>query len=361
MRIGIDATGFGATKTGTVTYLTEILTVWNNDPSIQDQFLIFVTEKAAHHVEALGLDNRFRLILAPSHRYWRVIWQQTALPLLLYRNRVDAHWGTAFVIPGLYFGPSVVTIHDVTFQLYPVVHEPIKRWYFPLAMKVAVRRAKFVLAVSETTRSDLAFIFPKIKNKLVVTFLAARKLPISNKPKASRPPYVLFLGTLEPRKNLERLVQAWVQIKNKFHTRLLIVGMRGWGRLRVDQASMVNDGIDILGRVDDEELSNLIYGAEFLAYPSIYEGFGLPVIEAMSLGIPVLTSNVGATREIAEGAAYLVNPHSVEEIQEGLASLLSSPELRRKYSELGVRRAMEFSWQSTARKTLDAIHKAVTE
>ena len=399
MKITIDATGLSPYKTGTVTYLVEIVVQWSRDRAIDHEFVIFCTPATRHHFDELGLDGRFELVMAPTKKIAQMGWQQTMLPIYLWRQNVHVHWGPGFVLPFWGGCPMVVTIHDMTFDLFPEVHEPIKRFYFPFMIRRAVRRARRVLAVSESTASDLNRLVPHSKSKTVVTHLAARPLAFVQTPaqgsaqsssvgdgqssparQASNSretnaanevnpsknlhdhPYVLFIGTLEPRKNLERLLKAWKQLPQAVRGkhRLLVVGVKGW---MTDQLQAEGNGTDapgvdsvmFVGHVSDQALQGLLSGACCFVYPSLYEGFGLPVIEAMAAGVPVLTSNVGATKEIAQDAAWLVDPLSVGEIEEGLRQLLTDPDLRQRLSQLGLKRAGEFSWARTAALTLEAL------
>lgn len=366
MRIGIDATGFGPTKTGTVSYLTEILACWNADQQLDHQFFIFVSPKAAHHLHALGLDSRFVLVPAPDNRHGRVLWQQLILPFKIARLQLDVHWGTAFVLPLVCTTPMVVTVHDLTFELFPQHHERIKRIYFPAIIRASVRRATRVLAISAATREDLYKLIAYSRGKTTVTLLAARSLESQNAQPASQEssPYVLFLGTLEPRKNLARLLQAWRSLSpdTRKNWTLRIIGTSGWLMPSFgSEEDFKAYGIEFLGQVDDAELSGQLQQAQLLAYPSLYEGFGLPVIEAMRLGVPVLTSDVGATKEIAADAACLVDPGSVSSIAQGLTSLLQSPTRRQQLAQKGRARAAEFSWQKTAQLTLSSLLKSRPE
>lgn len=365
MRISIDATGLGAAKTGTSVYLAEILAAWNRDRSISHDFVIFATPKAQQHLVALQLDGRFRFVSAPDNRHIRTLWQQTIMAWHVHRIRADVHWGTGFVLPILCWRPMLVTIHDLTFQLFPRVHERIKRYYFPAMIKVAVRKARCVLAVSETTRNDLHRVLPTSRGKTFVTLLAARRLSgprqekiVNQSHRGGR--YILFVGTVEPRKNLERLIAAWRSISpiDRDGARLVIVGATGWMVDSMLSHFKSDDAIDFKGFVSDDELAGLMCGAMAFAYPSIYEGFGLPVLEAMAQGIPVLTSSVGATREIADGAALLVDPLKTQSIRDGLVQLLGNEVMRHELSRKGVERAASFSWERTAKDTLAFIEKA---
>jgi glycosyltransferase involved in cell wall biosynthesis len=364
MRISIDATGLGGSKTGTSVYLTEILSAWNRDQAIDHEFVIFSSPKALQHLVALKLDRRFRFIRAPDNRHVRTLWQQCAMAWHLNKLRVNVHWGAGFVLPLLSTRPMVVTVHDLTFQLFPAAHEWIKRYYFPAMIKAAVNRARYVLAISESTRNDLHRLLPKSRGKTVVTLLAARRL--SSQALAQDhienfdDRYVLFVGTVEPRKNLERLIAAWRSIDplDRGNARLVVVGATGWLVNTMPDRYVTEHAIEFKGFVGDDELGHLVRGAMAFVYPSLYEGFGLPVLEAMAQGIPVLTSNVGATREVADGAALLVDPASPSSIREGLLRLLKDEVLRRQLSQLGLERAATFAWERTAAETLAVIERA---
>jgi glycosyltransferase involved in cell wall biosynthesis len=362
--IGIDATALNAQRTGTVTYVVEIVKRFNLDKTLSASFVVFVTVKNRHHFERLSLDERFTLVQAPTGRIARAIWQQTALIWQLWRRRVSVHWGPTFVLPCYAPCPCVVTVHDMTFDLCPQAHERIKRIYFPFMIRRAVARAHTVLAVSEHTAQDLARLIPKSKAKTRVTLLAASQLAQrSDLPTADLPiiaPFVLTVGTLEPRKNIPRLIAAWQQLEPAVRGahRLLVVGAMGW-LLEDLQASLSDDpSIVFAGHLPDDQLQACLQVASAFAYPSLYEGFGLPVLEAMAAAVPVMTSNVGATLEVAGVAALLVNPTSVDEISHGLARLLSEPELCQALAAAGKARARQFSWEATARQTFLVMEEA---
>lgn len=366
MNISIDASGLGAPKTGTTVYLAQILAHWNQNKSLNHHFTVFVAPKAARHLLELGLDARFTLLAAPNHKLLRVLWQQTLLPLHLKRLGIQVHWGPGFVLPLWCHCPAVVTIHDLTFQLFPAAHEPIKRYYFPFMIRRSVQKASKVLVISRTTMADLERIIPGSSAKAQLTLLAARPLPPANPTAQATQPappttaYVLFVGTLEPRKNLTRLIQAWCSLPPtaRGHTQLLVVGANGWMLDHLQSTRKPSDNVQFMGSLSDETLAHHLRSALFFVYPSLYEGFGLPVLEAMSVGTPVLTSNLGALQEVAGHAAWLVNPHSQASIAQGLARLLQDPQLRASLRTAGLRRAAQFNWANTAHQTWQALQTA---
>lgn len=363
--IAVDATGFGRHKTGTAVYALEILRVWNADKNLTARFHIFISPKTRPYFEELNLDSRFCFHFAPDDRGLRSIWQHLVLPFKVSRLACDVLWGTSFIVPLLALRPCVVTIHDMTFCTLPAVHERMRRWYFGTVVGSSIAKARVILCVSETTRNDVARLYPSAGEKLKVTLLGPRvfsgKILGSLEQGAEKPPYVLAIGTLEPRKNLPRLLRAWHALAPSVRgdTRLYVAGSDGWmmGDLK-EQRSTDDSSVEFLGHVEEGRLWGLLQGALFLAYPSLYEGFGLPVIEAMSLGVPVLTSGVGATAEVAGGSACLVDPMDEDSIAAGLARLLLSGALRERLIVAGRERARSFSWQRTADLTFRALKAA---
>ncbi|MDA8391186.1 MAG: glycosyltransferase family 1 protein [Gammaproteobacteria bacterium] len=362
LHVGIDATGLGRFKTGTAVYTLEILRVWNADKTLDARFELFVSPKTRMFFDELGLDERFTYHFAPNHRGLRSLWQHTVLPFRLRHLHCDVLWGVTFIVPAFAPCPSVVTVHDMTYQTMPAVHERLKRWYLRLAVGWGLRKARTILAISEATRADIERLFPAVASKIQVTLLAARRFPEESRmtPDRSPDPYVLAIGTLEPRKNIHRLLAAWRALDPavRGRARLCIAGCEGWmmGDLG-NTKSQEEAGIEFLGYIEEARLRKLLAGALFLAYPSLYEGFGLPVIEAMSLGVPVLTSAVGATAEVAGDAACLVDPWNTASVQQGLVRLLQDIAWREDLRVRGRLRAGKFSWEATAKETFLAMRR----
>ena len=366
MRISIDASGLGAPKTGTAVYLEEILKSWARNPDFRDHVVIFTTSHGARHLSSTAGCDLFSFQSAPINRVVRLLWQQLMLPFLLKRHGVDVHWGAGFVLPLLSKVPGVVTIFDLTFQILPEVHERAKRLYFPAMIRASVAKAREILTISESAASDLVRLYPRAAGKTHVTLLAPREMRTVAKrttaPTGGECPLrFLFVGTLEPRKNLKRLLEAWqgIPLEVRRNAELVIVGATGWMIEDVIGKSETLEGVSLLGSLSDDDLAKEYAKADVFVYPSLYEGFGLPVVEAMAMGLPVLTSDIGATREVAAEAALLVDPYSVDSIRAGLVELISSAELRERLSSKGPKRAAVFSWDRTAAETLAVLHKAV--
>ncbi|HYH27960.1 MAG TPA: glycosyltransferase family 1 protein [Actinomycetota bacterium] len=295
---------------------------------------------------------------------WWALLGRPLLPLPL--RRLDVlHAPSPSAIPPPAPGQRlVVTVHDLAFLVHPELFPGRWRMLFRSGMRRAVRSAAAFLTVSEHTARDLTRLYKVPPSKIHVTPLAA-SLPTTPSPVedalrrlgVSRP-YVLSVGTIEPRKNLGRLIRAYraAVSRGKLPHLLVIVGPRGWraAQLLRDAAARGPGEILVLGKATATDLDALYRGADVLAYPSLYEGFGLPVLEAMARGIPVLTSNTSSLPEVAGDAAVLVDPSSVRAIADGLRSILSDATERSRLSEAGRARAGAFSWERTARLTVEA-------
>jgi glycosyltransferase involved in cell wall biosynthesis len=299
----------------------------------------------------------------------RIVSLFTSMPYWAWRDMPDVFWGPAHRLP--IWLPrrtkKMVTIHDLCWLLAPETMRPLTRtldaYFMPRALQISHR----VVAVSNATQEMLAVHFPASAHKVAVVYEGVRPLP------APLPierlarwgvnrPYVLFVGTTEPRKNLSRLLRAFAQVIHKLPQawsgtqalQLVLVGGRGWGGHPMDSeiSSLGLDAhVQVLGRVTDEALSTLYQHAVCLAMPSLYEGFGLPLVEAMAHGTPVLTSNVAAMPEVVGAAGVLVDPLSVDSIASGIRKLMAHPS---QVTQLKAQ-AAKFTWQQAAEQTLTAL------
>ena len=267
--------------------------------------------------------------------------------------------------------PTVLTVHDLVFRRLPEHHKPLNRWYLNLALPLYCQRATHIIAVSEWTRNDLIAAYGLSPEKVTIIHEAADprfcpQLPevvIRVRAHYDLPDrYLLFVGTIEPRKNLSRLLSAFEAIHSEGLTDgLVIVGKKGWLMAdfftRVAQSPLKNS-ILLPGYIPDEDLPAVYAGAQALVFPSLYEGFGLPVLEAMACATPVLTSRTSSMPEIAGEAALTFDPVSVEEISESIRRVLRDSELRERMRELGLARAARFSWERAAKET-EAVYDSV--
>jgi len=353
MRIGVDARSLSSSITGIGRYTLELLSRITQDE--ENEWFIYSSRPLLSEIP-----SKKNVVVRTgniSNRWIRMFWYQAILPIWAAQDKCDLFWSPAHILP--IFLPkrihTVVTIHDLVWKHAPETMRPLSRAVEAKLMPRAVKCADVIMADSYSTAKDLAKEIPESFKKIKVIYLAST-LSMSRKYESIETgQYILFVGTIEPRKNLPRLLEAYANLplalRNKFP--LKIVGGAGWG-----EQLKVPSGVEVLGYVTDAHLDRLYYNASLLLMPSIYEGFGLPIIEAMSRGTPVLTSNVSSMPEIAGSAAIYVDPSSVESILSGLYKVLSSPDLRDTMSTKGMLRAKEFSWDRSAHDVLDVFKSA---
>jgi glycosyltransferase involved in cell wall biosynthesis len=254
----------------------------------------------------------------------------------------------------------VVTVHDVAFRVFPSLFPPAWRALFRTGLRRAARRADAIIAVSRSTATDLVRLARVDPGQLHVVPLASSLPawdsdpdPILDRMKVPRP-YLLFVGTLEPRKNLVRLIRAYRRTAVRFPHALVLAGPLGWRSKRLHRELAVPGPgrIVVTGAVPAEVLDALYRGADAFVYPSLYEGFGLPVLEAMARGVPTLIADAASLPEVAGQAALSVDPRSVRTIAQGIERLLDDRELAARLGDAGRDRAALFSWEQTARMTL---------
>jgi glycosyltransferase involved in cell wall biosynthesis len=283
---------------------------------------------------------------------------QLFFPLWARRDDLDVFWGPRHQLPLFLPGDirSVVTIHDLVWKEFGnTMRFPgreIEAFFMPRAMS----RAADIAVVSEFTRSEVEKYYPEYVSRVSIvsgaSLLSARLTELSPGEKRNQN-YFLFVGTLEPRKNLPRLLRAYAQYvaSSPGGLKLKIVGGQGWGgqdTLALARDLSVSDRVEILGRVDDEELSNLYRGAFALVMPSLYEGYGLPVVEALSVGVPVIISRQSAMSEVAGDAGLLVNPLSVSDIAGAMQRLTEEVGLHQSLKSRALEQSGRYDWGNSA-------------
>jgi glycosyltransferase involved in cell wall biosynthesis len=289
------------------------------------------------------------VLRAPNSRLWTTI----VLPRYARRAALDlVH--VQYLAP-LLPCPFVTTIHDVVWKVMPETFPRLHRIVMNRALPGTVRRAAKVLCGTQSAEKDIEKYFPRARGKTIVTPYAIDDIffePLTAKQieqtrqkySLGGTPYVLSVGVQQPRKNVPRLLEAFNRLKTihpKLPHQLVIAGKHGWG----DQSAIHNSQptIKYIGYVEDADLPALYAGASCFAYPSLYEGFGLPILEAMACGTPVLTSNCGAMAEVASDAAVLVDATSTESIAQGLEKVLCAPQTREELHIKGLEHARKFS------------------
>ena len=279
--------------------------------------------------------------------------------------------GLDYIIPSL-SQPTVMTVHDLTALRFPEYHSLFNRAYQCLALPIMLRRASAILTDALCTKEDLQNFLHVPAQKITVTplgidhsrFKPHSKLEAQNRVSTEfgvQGPFILGLGTLEPRKNLVGLLHAFAELSDG-PEQLVLVGASGWGDVspaQLAESMGLSHRVKFTGFVHDDLLPILYSAAACFVYPSFYEGFGLPVLEAMACGAAVITSNTSSLPEVAGDAALLVSPSDTKELVAAIRRLLQDTTLVQKLSEAGQNRAKRFSWERTARETLGVYQSLV--
>ena len=373
MRIGIDATALPLQRTGVANYVFGLL----RGLATVDAETAYVVFATPHLIAELGIARpnfRFVPIEFPA-RGLRLAWEQIGLPRRIRQERLDLLHSPHYTMPLRHPVRSVVTFCDMTFLLHPELHQPVKRAFFPAMMRWSARHADRLITISSSTRDDLSRLWHVDPARVTPVPLAAGAEYHPATPEAVaavcarhglRPGgYILYVGVLEPRKNVDRLVAAFGRAAASLPgLDLVIAGKRGWMYDQIFaqvQALGLGHRVRFTGYVAQEDLPGLYSGARLFAYPSRYEGFGLPVLEAMRCGVPVVTTNVSSMPEVAGDAALLVSPDDEIALAEAMTRLVADPALAADLGRRGRERAALFSWERCARETREVYQRVLGE
>ena len=312
-------------------------------------------------------------VISPKPGLLNRRWWSVGLPLYISRNSFDLFHGTNYEVPLWSRRTSVVTIHDLSLLLYSEAHEPHlvrrARWRLPLMAK----SASMIITPSASVKNEVCETLGVDAAKVAVTPEAPRaifkrredaevsgvrrRLGVSGD-------FILFVGTIEPRKNLHRLIEAFEQLLNttSLSPQLVIAGGQGW--LMDDFFSVIKQKklearICLTGYLHDEDLRALYSSCRVFVYPSLYEGFGLPPLEAMACGAPVITSRIASITETVGTAARLVNPRDTNDLSRAIVEMLIDDEMRKHFSEAGAEHVKKFTWEQTALKTLEVYRHVI--
>ncbi|MBI2939214.1 MAG: glycosyltransferase family 4 protein [Chloroflexi bacterium] len=328
---------------------------------------LYCNQSLPPEVLSTGPSARLRSIPQPR------LWTQTRLAAALLHDRPDVLFVPAHVLPVLRVCRGVVTVHDLGHLDYRFAYPPARWWYLHLGTWYSVRAASRVIADSQTTRDDLVRRLGVAPARIDVVSLGydpafrplagAEVAPVIARYGLDRP-YFLAVGTIQPRKNYRRLLEAFARLDetDRRRHRLVIAGKPGYGADDVYRAATalgLGDAVRFLGYTPEADLPALLNGAVALVFPSLYEGFGLPTLEAMACGTPVVASRAGSLPEVVGEAGLLVDPTGPENIAGALARLIAQPSLRADLRERGLVRSQQFSWARCAAETLSAIERAV--
>jgi glycosyltransferase involved in cell wall biosynthesis len=365
---------------GTGTYTRKIVEYMMTVGSSTEFVLVWPKEAAGPHLMSPG---RMNILYAPTGpAVVRAVQEQRLIrraarhvdPDIIHYPASIGPW-----IPGMPAGSMlkrcIVTVHDLAYLKFPERFSVARRLYYRMSMVRGARRAAHVIADSESTRQDLVELGGIPAERITVVHLGVEDkfAPVDDdaalarvREKYSLPPrFFLFVGTIEPRKNVACIVEAYAQLADGLaDIDLVIAGRRGWkfGPLyaQIERADLA-DRILMPGRIDDEDLPAVYSCAEAFVWPTIYEGFGLPLLEAMACGTPVISSDIGVVREVVGDAALLIDPRSPQQLADAMQRVISGEDFRDDLVQRGIARARQFRWEQTATRTLEVYRRVANE
>lgn len=371
MRIGLDGIPLRELKTGVGHYTFELARALAATAP-EDQFELvspypFLSPEAVEESEPLPPNLQF--VHSPENVIGRR-WWAVGLPRYLRRTGLELFHGTNYEVPLRGKTTSVLTIHDLSLLLHPKTHELQRVMRARVKLPLMTRRASAIITPTESVRREVCehlsivparvFAVPEAPRKLF------RPLPLDETIETRRrlgveEEFLLFVGTIEPRKNLSTLLSAFEEVlsQTRHRTQLVIVGKQGWKMKGWTRRAGAGERVRWTGYITDEDLCALYSSCRAFIYPSIYEGFGLPPLEAMKCGAPVITSDIQSIAETTAGAARLVEPMDTAALARAIVHMLEDKNERAHLSQAGQARAQEFSWERTAKLTREVYDEAL--
>jgi glycosyltransferase involved in cell wall biosynthesis len=366
MQIGLDARLLH-NETGIGRYTRSLFFEYLRRKQPHDTFYFLYDQPYQQSPLLSSLPPNFQVLTA--HCQTRILWTNWYVPPLLRKHHIDVYHGVCnFELPVRKICRYVVTIHDLVPLFFPELVPKKHRLFFKIFMKRAAKTADLIITDSEYSKQDIVQYLAVPEEKIRVIYLGYEppRTNVADPQKCQEilarygitQPYLLFVGVIEPKKNLERLVEAFALLRQDSSFgktfQLVIAGGKGWFYETLYQKVHdlhLDDHVIFTGFVPDQDLPALYTSAEVFVFPSIYEGFGLPVVEAMAYGVPVVTSNVSSLPELVGNAGMLVDPNHPEAICEGLTEVLANPQKQAQMKQAGLLQAQRFSWRRTAEET----------
>ncbi|MFH1536436.1 MAG: glycosyltransferase family 1 protein [Patescibacteria group bacterium] len=346
MKIVIDRQSIKGQKTGYGFYLTNLL--------------LELAKINTEH-ELIYINKIKKNLNTPK----RIYWDQIGLPLEAKKRKADLLFAPSFSCPIFYKGKKIVTAHDLIGKIFPENFSYPAKFYWNKLLPYSFTKADHVITVSENSKKDLINYLNIPEEKITVIYEGPHNFlkPLDNSEANNyvrerfdiHDPFILSVSTIEPRKNYKNLIKAFANAK-RGDTKLVIVGKKAWGFediMDLVQKLKLEDKIKFLDYVEDIDLLNLYNACSFFVLVSLYEGFGLTPLEAMACSAPVIVSNTSSLPEVVGEAGILVDPNSVEGIQEKMNLLLGNENLRQDLKEKSLNQAQKFTWAKTAKKTLE--------
>ncbi|MFH1192400.1 MAG: glycosyltransferase family 1 protein [bacterium] len=380
MVIGIDASRADKKiKTGTEWYSYFLIEELKKITAGTEHKIILYSRESLHCGLAKLPANWKNKILRWPPKY---LWTNIRLSLEMLFNPPDVLFIPAHSVPLIYAKNTVATWHDIGFEKFKHLYTPQAYWYHKWTVRFSLKHATKVIVISEFTKNEILDLFgqfdSRLENKISVVYngydnkkyradLDKNKIRQALEKYKIKWPYVFFVGRLEEKKNIAGLVRAFAKLResarigkliNANNLKLVLAGRRGYGYDKVNKNIKENnlqDDVIELGWTDQEDVPYLLAGAEMFCFLSFYEGFGIPVLEAMACGTPVICSDIPPLREVAGDAALFVDPHNAQEIALAMRKVFNDSVLRENLINKGLEREKEFSWEKCAKETWDVI------
>ena len=366
MRIGIDARSLSRELTGIGYYLLNIL---KEIDCINEghEFYLYSDFDFEIPFKSKFWHKRF---ITSRPRLMGALWLYTTCTYLALKDKIEVFWAPWPLLPLHLPIRQVLTVHDFTWKYHPDTMDLTQKLLYFFLGDASIHRASVVFAVSQSTMNDVIKIVPRDRQKIFLTYNGLNSSFYSvDKVNSSRvisqkfsnnQPYILNVGTIEPRKNISALLKAFKIIKDKYHFphRLLIAGGKGWknsGIYEQYKSLGLEDDVQFLGYVEDGLMPHLYAAADLFVFPALYEGFGFPVLEAMACGCPVVTSGVSSMPEVVSDAGELVDPLDINDIVRGIVKVLSNQEIKDEFIKRGLERSKQFRWGDTVRIIYDCL------
>lgn len=364
VKIGLEATRADKKfKTGTEWYAWHLLQQFKKINK-RNNFNVYYNQHLAGDLMDAPDNFCFKKLTWPFSKFWthlRLGWELVLHP-------VDKFFASN-AVPIMGRGEFTVTIHDLGFLKNPELYHPLERIYQKWSHNLAIRRSSKIITISEATKQDIIKYYPRAKDKIKVIYLgwdSSDFRPMSGDEQDEfkedhdyAEDYILYTGRIETKKNIQNLIRAYR--KGNFHWPLMLAGRPGnFGYEEIQQMIKnydVKDDIILLGYVSQKNYPKLMASAKMLVFPSKFEGFGLPILEAMACGVPVVCSDMSVLHEVAGEAAIYFDPDNPEDIKNKIQQVIDEPRLREIIVNKGLDRAQQFSWEKCAKETLDYILK----
>jgi len=376
MLIGFDASRINISgKTGVENHSTKVLQ-WLKKNDQKNQYILYTQDDS--NPEFLNLPENFRIKKFRFPFFWTQI--RLAWHLLFGEQKPDLFFVSSNAIPFFFILlnrkiKKVVTIYDVAFKYFPSSYSFINRFYLDLSTIFAVRFANKIITISQTTKNDLIKLYGADEKKIEVTYLGfsadvvsrpllqrvGRSIEPTMKKFGIEKDYLFYIGRVETKKNIVNLIKAFYELlSEEYDLQLVLAGKRGFGFEKIEETLKslnIKDRVIITGYIGEEEKQVLLENSSVLTFVSLYEGFGIPVLEAFSARVPVVLSKIPVFEELYSRAAILVDPQNVQEIKEGIKKVLESKKVRERLVNSGKKLLKNFSWEKCAKETLRVLEE----